>query len=89
MRPGRKTLWDGLPSPSGYRVTPRARFELGMAQQFTGAGSLQAVIDAAVAEYLMKMRSKQGFEDALRSAERELARKQRAKTSRAARSRSK
>jgi hypothetical protein len=39
-------------SPTGYRATHATRRQLEMARQFTGHGSLQAIIDAAVRAYL-------------------------------------
>ncbi|MDQ2708779.1 MAG: hypothetical protein M3Z25_14575 [Actinomycetota bacterium] len=57
-------------APTGYRVSARRRFELVMAQGFTGTESLQAVIDLAVTEFLDRCRAEPGFLDALTSAER-------------------
>jgi hypothetical protein len=39
-------------NPTGYRATNATRRQLEMARQFTGHGSLQAIIDAAVRAYL-------------------------------------
>jgi hypothetical protein len=39
-------------APTGYRATKVTRRQLEMARQFTGHGSLQAIIDAAVKAYL-------------------------------------
>lgn len=39
-------------APTGYRATRATRRQLEMARQFTGHGSLQAIIDAAVHGYL-------------------------------------
>jgi hypothetical protein len=39
-------------APTGYRATNVTRRQLEMARQFTGHGSLQAIIDAAVRTYL-------------------------------------
>lgn len=39
-------------APTGYRATNATRRQLEMARQFTGHGSLQAIIDAAVRAYL-------------------------------------
>lgn len=58
------------PTPSGYRVTARQRFELGMAAQFLGTASLQDTIDLAVCELLERMREVEGFSAALAAAER-------------------
>lgn len=38
--------------PTGYRATSVTRRQLEMARQFTGHGSLQAIIDAAVKGYV-------------------------------------
>lgn len=40
-------------NPTGYRATNTTRRQLEMARQFTGHGSLQAIIDAAVRAYLL------------------------------------
>jgi hypothetical protein len=39
-------------NPTGYRATNATRRQLEMARQFTGHGSLQAIIDTAVRMYL-------------------------------------
>lgn len=39
-------------APTGYRATTVTRRQLEMARQFTGHGSLQAIIDAAVRAYV-------------------------------------
>ena len=57
------------PSPTGYRASARRRFELLMAGQFTGAETLQAVIDLAVDEFLQRMGEEAGFTEALTAAE--------------------
>lgn len=56
-------------TPSGYRVTDRVRFELGMASLFTGTKSLQDTIDLAVSEFLSKLHTNAGFSQALLDAE--------------------
>lgn len=54
-------------SPTGYRATNATRRQLEMARQFTGHGSLQAIIDAAVREYLSHLvTSTPDFRQALR-----------------------
>lgn len=68
--PPRRTSGEGL-EQTGYRVTSRIREELVMAQAFRGYRSLQAVIDAAVGEFLARMRKDtEGFAQALEHAER-------------------
>lgn len=62
-------------SPSGYRVTARQRFELGMAQAFTGTTTIQAVIDVAVGEFLERLWKAPGFSEALVHAEAEQQRR--------------
>ena len=58
-------------TPSGYRLTARQRFELQIAGAFTGSTTLQSTIDAAVQEYLDRLRSDaEGFQAALDAAER-------------------
>lgn len=42
-------------SPTGYRATDITRRQLEMARQFTGHGSLQAIIDAAVKAYVVAL----------------------------------
>jgi hypothetical protein len=42
-------------NPTGYRATNATRRQLEMARQFTGHGSLQAIIDAAVRTYLSSL----------------------------------
>lgn len=56
-------------SPTGYRVTERRRFELRAAALFTGAESVQDVIDVAVDKFLEHMRTVPGFTEALAAAE--------------------
>jgi len=56
-------------TPSGYRVSARTRFELGMAQSFLGTRTLQETIDVAVHEFLERLRTEEGFESALSAAE--------------------
>ena len=56
--------------PSGYRVTDQVRSELQMAASFKGCSSLQAVIDLAVAEFLVRLHKRDGFRDAVAKAER-------------------
>jgi hypothetical protein len=57
--------------PTGYRVTRSRRDQLLMAQAFLGLRSMQAVIDAAVDEFLAGMRTgTPGFADALDNAAR-------------------
>lgn len=56
-------------TPSGYRVNDRTRFELQMAGPFLGTTSLQDTIAVAVEELLERMRSVDGYQDALRAAE--------------------
>jgi hypothetical protein len=56
-------------TPSGYRISARVRFELGMAQSFLGTHSLQDTIDLAVREMLAQLRTDEGFVGALRAAE--------------------
>jgi hypothetical protein len=54
-------------SPTGYRTTNATRRQLEMARQFTGHGSLQAIIDAAVRTYLSGLvTSTPDFRQALR-----------------------
>jgi hypothetical protein len=54
-------------SPTGYRATNATRRQLEMARQFTGHGSLQAIIDAAVRAYLSGLvTSTPDFRQALR-----------------------
>lgn len=54
-------------NPTGYRATNATRRQLEMARQFTGHGSLQAIIDAAVRAYLSGLvTSKPDFRQALR-----------------------
>jgi hypothetical protein len=52
---------DPVERPSGYRVTDQVRAELQMAASSADRSSLQAVIDLAVAEFLMRMRRRNGF----------------------------
>lgn len=67
-RPGPKPT--GPPKePSGYRITELRRRELRMAGLFTGKDSLQEVIDAAVDEFLDRVKARRGFNEALASAE--------------------
>lgn len=42
-------------APTGYRATKVTRRQLEMARQFTGHGSLQAIIDAAVRAYVVAL----------------------------------
>jgi hypothetical protein len=56
-------------TPSGYRVTARERFELGMAANFVGTKGLQETIDVAVREFLGRMSEVPGFSAALEAAE--------------------
>lgn len=44
--------------PTGYRATSTTRSQLEMARQFTGHGSLQAVIDEAVKAYIAALAAK-------------------------------
>ena len=54
-------------NPTGYRATNATRRQLEMARQFTGHGSLQAIIDVAVRAYLSGLAtSTPGFRQALR-----------------------
>jgi hypothetical protein len=54
-------------NPTGYRATNATRRQLEMARQFTGHGSLQAIIDAAVRAYLSGLvTSTPDFRQALR-----------------------
>lgn len=54
---------------TGYRVTARQRLELGVARTFTGASSLQAVLDQAVDRYLHWMKeTAEGFQEAVDNA---------------------
>ena len=54
-------------NPTGYRATNATRRQLEMARQFTGHGSLQAIIDAAVRAYLSGLvASTPDFRQALR-----------------------
>ena len=62
-------------APTGYRITDRVRFELKMAEPFTGTWSLQAVIDLAVTEFLDRIKAVEGFNEALVNAEREQRRR--------------
>lgn len=62
-------------SPTDYRVSAGRRFELVMVQSFTGAESLQAVIDLAVTEFLDRCHAEPGFHDALTAAEQAQRRK--------------
>lgn len=59
------------PVPTGYRVTPRRKFELLGAMNFVGATALQGVIDIAVDEFLNRMRGTPGYSDALTASEAE------------------
>jgi hypothetical protein len=63
------------PVPTGYRVTPRRKFELLGALNFVGATTLQGVIDVAVDEFLNRMRGTSGYTDALAAAEAEQQRR--------------
>lgn len=50
-------------------MTARQRLELGMAQTFTGAPSMQAVLDVAVERYLEWMKGNvTGFAEAIQNA---------------------
>jgi hypothetical protein len=54
-------------NPTGYRATNATRRQLEMARQFTGHGSLQAIIDTAVRAYLLGLvTSTPDFRQALR-----------------------
>lgn len=57
-------------TPSGYRLSDRTRFELQMAATFIGTSSLQDTIGVAVKEFLEKMHHVEGFQEAIRAAER-------------------
>ena len=61
--------------PSGFRLTPQQRLELTLVLSLTGNASLQAAIEVAVEECLQRLRDADGFVDALKKAERELARR--------------
>ena len=63
------------PVPTGYRVTPRRKFELLGALNFVGATTLQGVIDVAVDEFLGHMRGTPGYSDGLAAAEAEQRRR--------------
>jgi hypothetical protein len=56
-------------TPSGYRLTERTRFELQAAALFVGTNSLQDTIAVAVEEFLDKLRTVDGFREALRTAQ--------------------
>jgi hypothetical protein len=56
-------------TPSGYRLTDRQRFEIGMAAQFLGTQTTQQTINIAVDELLARLRKVPGFEAALAAAE--------------------
>lgn len=56
-------------TPSGYRLTDRTRFELQMAATFVGTASLQDTVAVAVEEFLTRMRTVEGFREAVRAAE--------------------
>lgn len=56
-------------TPTGYRITDRARFELQIAAAFVGTRSLQETIDMAVAEFLERHHEVAGFKDAVAAAE--------------------
>lgn len=59
--------------PTGYRATVLTRRQLEMARQFTGHGSLQAIIDAAVRAYLASLAANTPeYETALCAADRNL-----------------
>lgn len=62
-------------APIGYRVTARRRFELVVAQGFTGTHNLQGVVDVAVEALLADLRTRPGFENALKDAEQEQRRR--------------
>jgi hypothetical protein len=51
--------------PTGYRVDEQRRLELEAAMFAFGAGSLQAVLDQAVDEYLRRKRRSPDFQAAL------------------------
>jgi hypothetical protein len=51
--------------PTGYRVDEQTRLELEAAMFAFGAGSLQAVLDRAVDEYLRRKRRNPDFQAAL------------------------
>lgn len=51
--------------PTGYRVDEQTRRELEAAMFAFGAGSLQAVLDRAVEEYLKRKRRHPDFQTAL------------------------
>ena len=54
---------------TGYRVTARQRLELAIAQAFTGAPSMQAVLDQAVEQYLTRMKqTADGYQNAIDNA---------------------
>jgi hypothetical protein len=63
------------PVPTGYRATPRRKFELLGALNFVGATALQGVIDVAVDEFLNRMQGTPGYTDALTAAETEQQRR--------------
>ncbi|MBM7784800.1 hypothetical protein JOD67_001480 [Tenggerimyces flavus] len=54
-------------SPTGYRISERTKFELVAAMSYTGATTLQAVIDIAVAEFLERMGTTPGYKATLRT----------------------
>lgn len=56
-------------TPSGYRLTDRTRFELQVAALFVGTNSLQDTISLAVEEFLNRLRTVDGFRQALHAAQ--------------------
>jgi hypothetical protein len=55
--------------PTGFRIDERTRFELEAARLYTGRGTLQSVLELAVEKLLAELREREGFQDALRTAE--------------------
>jgi hypothetical protein len=54
---------------TGFRVTARQRFELEAAAPYLGTHSVQETLSVALAEFLERMRTVEGFSNTLRTAE--------------------